>query len=120
MSTSRARQYDEEAVRQRLEERRLELQQQIDGNDNLDYDPGTNPDQTELAQDYPMQERDTGVQEINEQQLAQVEEALHRLENGEYGICSNCGQPIAPERLEIMPEATLCVRCQETLANVQY
>jgi RNA polymerase-binding protein DksA len=120
MTQDKARQYDEQAVRQRLEERRRELQQQIAENDNLDYDPGTNPDQTELAQDYPMQERDSGVQEINEQQLAQVEEALHRLDSGRYGICSNCGQPIAPERLEIMPEATLCVRCQETLASVQY
>lgn len=120
MTQNNARQTNEQAVRQRLEERKRALQKQLNNNGTPDYDPGTNPDQTELAQDYPMQERDSGVQDIQEQQLAQVEEALHRLETGEYGVCSNCGQQIAPERLEIMPEATLCVRCQEMLASVQY
>lgn len=42
----------------------------------------------------------------------QVEHALERLEQGLYGICEDCGQEIAPERLEFKPEATRCVTCQ--------
>lgn len=42
----------------------------------------------------------------------QVEHALERLEKGLYGICEDCGEEIAPERLEYKPEATRCVRCQ--------
>ncbi|MGH7919485.1 MAG: TraR/DksA family transcriptional regulator [Candidatus Dormibacteraceae bacterium] len=42
----------------------------------------------------------------------QVMRALERLEQGLYGICEDCGQQIAPERLEFKPEATRCVDCQ--------
>ena len=45
------------------------------------------------------------------QELEAIEEALQRLENGSYGLCEVCGQPIEPRRLEIMPEAPLCRNC---------
>ncbi len=47
-----------------------------------------------------------------EQLLAQVDEALARLEAGTYGICEQCGQTIPIERLAIMIDARRCVRCQ--------
>jgi len=45
-------------------------------------------------------------------QLAEIERALEKLDNGTYGLCDFCGQPIPPARLEIMPQATLCVICK--------
>jgi len=42
-------------------------------------------------------------------------EALERLRGGMYGTCEECGEPIAPARLQAMPEATTCVRCQDRL-----
>jgi RNA polymerase-binding protein DksA len=45
-------------------------------------------------------------------QLADVDQALKRLETGTYGICANCREKIQPERLEIMPTAVLCIECQ--------
>ncbi len=44
-------------------------------------------------------------------ELEAIEEALQRLENGVYGYCEVCGQPIEPRRLEIMPETPLCRNC---------
>lgn len=44
--------------------------------------------------------------------LAQVEQALQKLDNGTYGLCDNCGQPIDPARLEALPQATRCVNCK--------
>ena len=44
-------------------------------------------------------------------QLAAVDAALSRLDADAYGLCEVCGQPIAPERLEIRPFATTCVAC---------
>lgn len=41
-----------------------------------------------------------------------VERALARLETGHYGFCEDCSQPISPERLRVLPEATRCVKCQ--------
>jgi DnaK suppressor protein len=42
----------------------------------------------------------------------QVERALERVENGTYGRCETCRNPIAPERLEAFPYATTCVECK--------
>lgn len=43
--------------------------------------------------------------------IEELEEALGRLEEGTYGICENCGKPIDPERLEILPTTSLCAGC---------
>jgi len=45
--------------------------------------------------------------------LAQIDRALARIKDGTYGICVRCAEPIAPERLEAMPEADLCIACKE-------
>lgn len=45
--------------------------------------------------------------------LADLREALHRLRDGTYGQCGDCGRRIPERRLLAMPEATLCVPCQE-------
>jgi len=45
------------------------------------------------------------------QRLSDVEAALARREAGTYGICENCGRPIAPERLAARPAARTCIAC---------
>ena len=45
--------------------------------------------------------------------LRNIEEALWRLENGTYGICRECNEPIAPARLNAIPWARLCITCKE-------
>jgi len=47
-----------------------------------------------------------------ESRLEAIEHALQRVEQGSYGICEHCGQPIDPARLEVMPETTLCIHCK--------
>ncbi|CAN5364725.1 hypothetical protein BH18ACT12_BH18ACT12_01670 [soil metagenome] len=44
--------------------------------------------------------------------LAEIDAALKRIDEGTYGVCSNCGKPIPEERLEALPWATLCIDCQ--------
>ena len=46
-----------------------------------------------------------------EQMLRRIEAALKRIDNDEYGYCSDCEEPIAPKRLEFDPTATLCITC---------
>ncbi len=43
--------------------------------------------------------------------LAEVDAAIQRLEDGTYGTCARCGQPIADARLEVRPAASTCIRC---------
>jgi DnaK suppressor protein len=47
--------------------------------------------------------------------LAQVQDALARFDDGTYGVCEGCHQAIDPARLEALPYATLCLRCQQRL-----
>jgi RNA polymerase-binding protein DksA len=57
-------------------------------------------------------ELDSTLEESEELHLGHVEAALSRIEEGSYGICENCRDPIAPERLEAMPWVTLCIDCK--------
>ncbi len=54
-----------------------------------------------------------GKTSSDRQTLQLIEEALERIENGSYGICSNCGDPIQPKRLEAVPWTRLCIQCQD-------
>ncbi len=45
--------------------------------------------------------------------LELTERALARIDNGTYGICESCGQPIGKARLQAFPRATLCVECKQ-------
>lgn len=44
--------------------------------------------------------------------LAEVDHTLQKFEDGTYGLCDACQQPIAPQRLEVLPEASLCMDCK--------
>ena len=57
---------------------------------------------TDREIDYSLEENEARV-------LAAIDAALKRIDNGTYGRCDRCGQPIEPERLEALPWATLCI-----------
>jgi DnaK suppressor protein len=44
--------------------------------------------------------------------VAEIDAALARVDSGTYGVCESCGNPIPEARLEVVPEATLCVTCK--------
>ena len=50
-------------------------------------------------------------------QLTEVEHALQKFEEGTYGLCDDCGQPIDPDRLEALPQANLCLSCKAKQAK---
>jgi len=50
-------------------------------------------------------------------QLAEIEHTLSKFENGTYGLCDSCGQPIDPARLEALPQANLCLSCKASQAK---
>ena len=52
------------------------------------------------------------LEESSEQVLKQIDAALKRIEDGTYGVCTTCGNPIGEERLEAMPYATQCIDCR--------
>jgi len=52
------------------------------------------------------------VQQVRKQ-LAEIEAAFGRLSAGTYGTCEQCGQPIAPARLQARPAARSCITCAQ-------
>lgn len=69
-------------------------------------------DEADLAAMAQAREQAQWLANDQKQRLAQIDQVLARLAAGKYGICDVCGKPIAPERLEAMPQATLCIGCQ--------
>ena len=45
--------------------------------------------------------------------LQAIDEALNRIDQGTYGICRDCGEPIAPARLNAIPWTRVCITCKE-------
>jgi DnaK suppressor protein len=54
---------------------------------------------------------DIGVGDSLERALARTERALAKLNDGSYGICDACGEPISPGRMRALPDGGLCVSC---------
>lgn len=57
-------------------------------------------------------EKDMVLQSMTDHHMRDVEDALVRMEKGEYGFCAVCGKEIPFERLEIVPETNYCVQHQ--------
>lgn len=53
----------------------------------------------------------------SQEELARIAAALKRLEHGTFGECRDCGDPIAPLRLEANPTVSLCVSCARAREN---
>jgi len=63
-------------------------------------------------------EKNAALISVLENKLKDIDAALRSIEKGSYGICERCGQPIELERLEVKPDATLCVKCQQEVERL--
>lgn len=52
-----------------------------------------------------------GLEAVRVEEGREIRAALQRIRDGEYGVCANCGEAIAPARLQALPTATLCINC---------
>lgn len=64
-------------------------------------------------------DREEASLEILHAQQERIREALARLDAGSYGQCVDCGQALPDERLEVRPEASRCVSCQQRAESVR-
>jgi DnaK suppressor protein len=88
-----------------VERELAELRRMREGlNDDDEHDP----DGVSLSSEWSRLE---GLRQTQVDALAAIDEAAERLATGDDAICSACGRPIAPERLEARPQATTCIAC---------
>ena len=71
-------------------------------------------DQAQLSQDEFLQLR---LNSLDYNKLRQLDAALRRLNEGEYGVCRACEESIPARRLQVIPWAEYCVQCQDRVAN---
>ena len=111
-------------LRDELESERTRLRAAIDSvnhsaslaDETGDLSIGKDDHIADSASDTFLRELDGGLEENAEHLLAEIEGALDRIEKGTYGTCLVSGRPIADERLQAVPYATLCIedkRAQE-------
>jgi DnaK suppressor protein len=106
-----------EPEREKLEAERLailddieHLKEWLQGEVDVDADEG-DPDLAE-------REKNLALLMVMERKLESVNMALRAIDKGRYGICERCGEPIDPARLEVRPDATLCLDCQREVERI--
>ncbi len=63
-------------------------------------------------------EKNAALIAVLESKLQDVDAALRSIDKGRYGFCERCNRPIEPERLEVKPDATLCLNCQQEVERL--
>ena len=111
---------DTELFRNRLIEERKRVQEAIDY--LHEENPGSIQDETQdsTADNHPGdmatvtfdRELDYTLEENEGRLLQAIDAALTRMDDGSYGACVSCGQPIGAERLEALPWTTQCIDCK--------
>ena len=107
--------------KQRLQEkeRRIDLRNSSaseadEVSESADYD--NHP--ADAATDTESRTKDLAFDENINFLLAQIDEALRKIEDGTYGACDRCNRTIDPERLKAIPYATLCIDCQDIIEEL--
>jgi DnaK suppressor protein len=102
-----------ESIKKELLDRKKELEETLTRmsrekiTDDQVQDPG---DQalTSTLESLKLSFQDTEIEEIN-----RIDKALEKIEDGTYGICTDCQEPISEKRLKSYPNAARCLMCQE-------
>ena len=101
-----------EAIKQELLNRKQDLDQKLTQlnekvTDEREMDPA------DQAASSTMEQLKSSFQNTELDEYKNIELALEKIEDGSYGICQDCGEPIQDKRLRLYPNAARCLRCQE-------
>jgi DnaK suppressor protein len=100
--------------KKRLTAERTALAHKLDSQEhNLAVDGNEMPDPVDLAAQAFSKNVILALSENETRQLGMIDDALRRIEDGEYGDCVNCGNEINPKRLDAVPWARYDISCQE-------
>lgn len=104
-----------------LEAKRIELvkkaKQTLD--EDMTLDVNDLPDEMDLASSEYLQSFTFRLRGREKSFLDKINKALAKIEEGNFGVCEECGEEISLKRLEARPETTLCIRCKEDQERVE-
>ena len=78
-----------------------------------DSGDGAGQDQADLGATSFERDHELTVLNHEREKVAQIDRALARIDDGTYGVCESCGNPIGKMRLMAFPRATLCMTCKQ-------
>ncbi len=81
--------------------------------DSMVLDPNDLPDEMDLASSEALQSFEFRLRGREKAHLTKLNLALRKIEDGSFGVCVECEEPINKKRLEARPETQLCIRCKE-------
>lgn len=113
-NVSRDRSKSLEKLREALLERRNSMRRSWDS-DSMDDSQADVlvGDAVDAATELSESELEYHFFEVESREFGQIEHAIKRFEEGTYGTCEGCGQPIPIARLKVLPFACKCVKCQQ-------
>ena len=97
-------------LNQRLQELRSEAGKTVE---DMDEDENF-PDPTDRASMESNRNSMLRIRDRERKLIFKIQEALRRLDDGEYGVCEECGKNISIERLKARPVTTLCIECKSS------
>ena len=101
-----------EELRQRLEKKKAELNARLE-RITANVRRGYEADSKERAQQFENNEVVDALGNEARQEIAKISAALRRMDSGDYGLCVECGEQIAVNRLDAYPYADECIDCAE-------
>ena len=99
-----------------LEDKRkavLERARQMLSVENMALDTNDLPDEMDLASSEYLQSFEFRLRGREKSLLSKLDLALKKIDEGTFGVCEICEEPIGKKRLEARPETTLCIKCKE-------
>jgi len=100
-------------IKSTLETRKREMDSQLAKQSHEKLTDGVVQDSADEVLSLSMEKLQSSLQQTEIDELHLMEDALARIEKGEYGVCVDCGEPISEKRLEYFPYAARCIVCQE-------
>ncbi|PLY01932.1 MAG: molecular chaperone DnaK [Desulfuromonas sp.] len=105
---------DVEKAKKMLLQMRREVTSEVQENYAASREIGQSnlPDLADVSSNAYSREMLLNLTDAQHRKLKDIDAALERLENDEYGICASCGDDIAPRRMEVRPFSRYCIECK--------
>ena len=88
-------------------------------NEDMTLDADDLPDEMDLASSEYLHSFTFRLRGREKAFLDKIQKALNKIEDGSFGVCEECEEPIHVKRLEARPETTLCIRCKEDQERIE-
>lgn len=121
MSASGLKKKDLKRFRETLLEKKREILRNAQRtlNEDMTLDSDDLPDEMDLASSEYLQSFTFRLRGREKTFLSKIDHALAKIDDGSFGLCESCGEPISMKRLEARLETTLCIRCKEDQERVE-